>query len=283
MNLLKRQLLNRKLGRINHVNGSPAMVEEVANVQVVSQPKLGTAQQGLYNPPSKATYQKQVLTYYFTEAAGTYTPTTAAAVAAAQPTLAVALPIFLYCNIDFNAGYPTFLGQLPITGWTYNAPVVFGKTVRPGDNNGVWDTNVTSLLRRGDVVFVYTATLGGVDYTRIQVVRVTNTPYSALLEATNSNIFGINMVRMVAADSTAAQLAQFANSILLGDLTMFGMFTKDTVDPETYKNPEQQQENIIDVYYDFRVSKQKGMGMYINYDVVNFRMNFFVSYAEKIN
>jgi hypothetical protein len=278
MNRLQNKSLLRKLGfnsggRVNHIGGE---LQEVQMVPVVTGNKLGQAGQGPFNPPADATIQKQILTYYFTEAAGVYTEITAAALLAAQPTLAVALPVFLYCNIDFEAGYPTFFGQLPITGWTYNAPVQFGKTVRPGDNNGVWDATVNAKLRRGDVVFVYTATLGGVDYTCIKVVRVTNTPYSGLLQATNSNVFTFTMIRYVAADSTAAQLAQFANSIVPGDLTMFGKFTKDSVDPE------QQQANIIDIYYEFRVSKQKGLGIYFNYDVVSFRMNFFIAGVEKI-
>jgi hypothetical protein len=243
---------------------------------------LGSMKQGLYNPPSQATFQHQILTYYFTEAAGAYTEITAAALLAAQPTLANAAPIFLYGNIDSQAGYAQFNSQLPVSVWTVNPFVVYGVASRPGDFNGVWDATVRAKLRNGDVVFVYTATLGGVDYTRIIVVRVPNTGYAGLLGSTNSNLFGINMIRCVAADSTAAQLAQFANPFTAGDLTMFGKFSKDTIDPEIYKNPEQQQANIIDIYYDFRVSKQKGLGLYMNYDVVSYRLNMFVQYANKI-
>lgn len=281
MNRNQRNALMARLGRnVNHAQGDT--VEEVINVPVVMESNLGTMKQGMYNPPSKATFQHQILTYYFTEAAGTYTEITAAALLAAEPTLAVQLPIFLYGNIDMQAGYAQFNSQLSITGWTVNPFVVYGVTVRPGDLNNVWDAVVRAKLRNGDVVFVYTATLGGVDYTCIKVVRVPNTGYSGLLGSTNSNLFGINMIRYVAADSTAAQLAQFANPITAGDLTMFGRFTKDTIDPEIFKNPEQQQANIIDIYYDFRVSKQKGLGIYFNYDVVSFRMNMFVQYANKI-
>ncbi len=282
MNRNTRNALMQRLGRnVNNAQGSET-VEEIVNVPVVMDRSLGQLKQGMYNPPSKATFQHQILTYYFTEAAGVYTEITAAALLAAQPTLANAAPIFLYGNIDASAGYAQFNAQLPTTIWTVNPYVVYGVTNRPGDLNGVWDATVRAKLRNGDVVFVYTATLGGVDYSRIIVVRVPNTGYAGLLSSTNSNLFGINMIRCVSADSTAAQVAQFANPMTAGDLTMFGAFKKDTIDPEIFKNPEQQQANIIDIYYDFRVSKQKGLALYMNYDVVNYRMNMFVQYANKI-
>lgn len=285
MGYSQRRALRQRVGQsVNHANGE-VIVEEVTNIPVVTDRRLGTAAQGPYNPPTKATFQMRVLTYYFTESSDVYTERTAAYMLANAPTLATSLPIFMFCNLDYNAGYPTFQGQFPINIWAYNPIIEYGKNTSPGTVPlGPWDATVTAKLRAGDLVFPYTATLAGpINYMCIKVVRVTNVPYATLIQSTSSNLFGINMIRYVMADDTAAQLAQAANPIMPGDLTMFGMFTKDTVDPEVFKNPEQQQKNIIDIYYDFRVSKQKGLGTYVQYDVVDFRLNFFVAYAEKIN
>lgn len=284
MNRAQQNRLMQRLGRVNHAEGDgsmPVAVVQTANIPVVSQPRLVNVGQGAYNPPFQAQFQLQVLPYYFSCAAGVYTKITAAAVPASGQ---VALPFFLFGNIDYESGYATLQGQFPIQTWSYNPPVVYGKTVSPNAGAfGVWDATVTANLRAGDLVFPYTATIGGTQYLAIKVVRTADVPYASLLQATNSNMFGINMIRYVTNSTSSADLGQFANAILCGDETMFGKFTKDTVNPEGFKNPEQQQDNIIDIDFEFRVSKQKSLASYFNYDAGSIRWQMFVAWADKIN
>lgn len=278
MTAKQRRLLARMGGMVNHAQGD-AVVEEVANVQVIRDGSLVKVNQGAYNPSFVAQFQLQVIPYYFTVAAGVYTNIAAAALNA---TLKVKLPFFLFGNIDFASGYPIAKGLFPISNWAYNPRVVFGATDRPGDIFSVWDTNVTSLLQDGDLVFVYTAVAGGTNYLALKIVRSLDVGFATLLQATNSNLFGTNMVRYSAFSQAAVDIAQFQNPFKCVDLTMFGKFTQDTVNPKSFKNPEQQQTDIIDIDFEFRVSKQKLIGSYFNFDAGTIDLNMFVAYADKI-
>lgn len=279
--------LAARLGRgVNHVNGGgEVVVQEVAQVPVVRESRLVNVGQGAFNPPFQAQFQMQILPLFFTEAADVYTLVTQANAQAWPAAVRVKLPFFLFGNIDFESGYPVLKGQFPIpagSGWAFNPPVVMGKTVQPAAAFGVWDATVLAQLQDGDVVFPYTVTNGGTNYMVLKVVRTADVPFASLLNATNSNMFTLNMIRYVVADNTAANLGQYANPILCGDETMFGKFTKDTVNPEGFKNPEQQQDNIIDIDFEFKVSKQKSLSSYHNFDAGSIRLQMFVAGAEKI-
>lgn len=271
-----RMLLNRMYGGINHANGDggDAVVTD-AVVPVVTAPKLITVGQGAYNPPFKAQIQTDILKKYYSVAAGVYTEIAAAAVPAA---LQQSLPAFLFATADFGAGYAKLQSQFPLQAWSYGAPVVFGKDY-PFSAQGVWDATVINNLRNGDVVLPFTATSGGTDYTALVIIRTGDVPYATLLQACNSNTFKINLLRYKV---NSGQEVQFANAILATNETMFGKFTADSINPEAYVNPEQQQDNIADIDIEFDVNKQKGLATLANYDVVTFRWNLFIASATKI-
>jgi len=84
------------------------------------------------------------------------------------------------------------------------------------------------------------------------------------------------MVRITLADSQATNLAQLRNPINVGTETMFGRFTKDTINPNSFKNPEQNQANIVDVLARIDIYKEKAIAQYINYDVAPFEWNIFI-------
>lgn len=240
--------------------------------------KLMVIQPGKYNPPFKAQIQVQILKAYFTEALDIYTPILPAALAGA---LQVDLPFFTFLNSDFEAGYAKLKALFPVSGgWAYNPPVVYGKTVTPAAAFGAWDANVTAVLRDGDVVLPFTATTAGpVNTLGLVIIRTSDVPYASLLGATNSNTFKINMLRYTVNDG---QEAQFANGILIVDETMFGKVTSDPVNPEAFKNPEQQQDFILDIDIETDINKQKGFASTADYDVLNIRWNLFIEKAFKI-
>ena len=272
-------LLRKMRGNVNsynHADGD-AVVEEVATIPVVSDRKLVTVGQGLYNPPFKAQIQVNFLKQYYSYAGGVFTPVLPAAVPAA---LQQALPAFLFSNSDFASGFAKLQGQYPLAAWAYEPPFVFGKTSWPGTpTSGIFDATVTNNLRVGDLVIPYSATSGGTDYVALTIIRTSDVPFGTLLDATNSNTFQINLLRYTV---PAGSEIQFANAILCADETMFGKFTSDPVNPESFKNPEQDQDNIIDIDIDFNVNKQRGLSTLVNYNIESFRWNLFISGAQKI-
>jgi hypothetical protein len=254
------------------------VVQEVATIPVVQDQKLVSVGQGLYNPPFKAQIQVNFLKYYFSYNAGVFTPVAAGAVPAA---LQLQLPTFLFSNSDFASGFAKLQGQFPVSGWAYGgAPFIYNNVPWPGTPaSGIFDANVRNLLRAGDLVIPFTGANGGTNYVALAVIRTSDVPYGTLLDALNSNTFNINLIRYTV---TAGQETQFANAILCADETMFGKFSSDPVNPESYKNPEQDQDNIVDIDIDFNVNKQRGLASYVNYDVVSMRWNLFISSANKV-
>lgn len=276
--MTRNQYLLRKLkSGVNHQD-APVVTDVV--LPIVSSEgdnnfKLGSDR---YTPSFKAQVQANILTLYFTEVAGVYTATTAAAVIGAG--LSEQLPVFLFANGDFAAGYAALRSNFPLVQWTYNTPLVMNKQYMFSDFSP-FDATVLAQLRPGDVVQVFTATTGGTDYVALRIIRFSNVAYAHLLEATNSNAFKINLIRYTVAN-TPAGLAQFANPIFILNETMFGKFSKDSLDPESYQNPEQNQPQIVDVQLKVEVMKEKGLATLVNPDVVAFRWNLFIQSAFKI-
>lgn len=240
-------------------------------------------QPGLYNKPFKAQIQMQFLKYYFSEAAGVYTEIAAAALAAQ---LKVNLPNFMFLNSDFDAGYAKLQAAFPVAGgWTYNPPIVFNKNANPGSTVPAgafvsWDVTVRAKCVAGDIILPFTtAAIAGTKYVAIVIMRVSDVAYASLQGATNSNTFSINRVRYTVA---VGQEAQFANPVLTTDLTMFGRYTSDPVNPEAFVSPEQQKDNIVDIDIEYDINKQTGFATSANFDVVNYRWNFFIARATKI-
>lgn len=246
----------------------------------------GSAQQlakvgaGMYNPKFTAQIQLRMIKMYFTEAAGVYTPILPAALGAG---LNVSLPFFLFLNLDFSSGYSQLKQKFPQALWVYNAPVVYGKDLPYSSTrplaNGLWDANVTPLLRDGDVIIPFTATVAGVNYVALTIVRANDIAYASLLDATNSNTFTINLVRFKVA---TGQETQFQNSVVIANETMFGKVTTDPVNPESFQSPQDQQPNILDMDVVIDINKQKGLASAANYDVLSLTWNLFIEKVSKI-
>lgn len=267
----ERALLKRIYGHdVNHAEGGEIVAPITTNRDLM---RVG---QGRYNPPFKAQIQVQVLKYYFTEAAGVYTEIASGAL---HGTLQVDLPVFLFAPADFESGYAKLFAQYPITGWTFNPPVKYGKDQPTTPSLGDWDATVTNKLQRGDVVLPYTATAGGNDYLGIIVVRTSDVPYTSLLTSAMSNTFKINMIRYKV---TAGQESQYAKALGVSSETMFGRFTSDPINPEAFINPEQEQDNIVDMDVTVDINKEKGLATYVIYTENNFRWNLFIADATKI-
>lgn len=241
-----------------------------------------TAQVG--NPGFIAQFDVLVIPKYFTVvvATGVWTASTAAAIAAAQPTLATQLPIFLFGNSDKSGGFAKLRTLFPLSGWGYDTAFVYGADSGPTVGVNALDATAKSVLRVGDLVIPVYMTSGATMYVAFVILRCPQTAYGSLVDALNSDTFNLNMIRQVMADTTAASLAQYSNQLQPLNLSLFGKFSSDQTSPNSFKIPEQQQQNIVDIPMVLMVDKQVAIGSYLNYDVpTQMQLSFFVNQVIK--
>jgi len=222
---------------------------------------------------------------YFTEnGAGVYTLKTAAQILAAQPTLATKLPSFLFGHADYAGGFSRLKAAFPVAVWTYGIPFVYGTgDTRPGCTFSVYDATVTAQLTAGDLVQPFTATLGGVNYVALSVIHCNQVAYGTLLDSLGSDMFQMNMIRYIMADTSAVGLAQYQNNINIFKQSLFGKFDSDFVSPNSFKLPEQMQDGVIDIPLVKGIDKQIALATLINYDTPNVQWSVFVSMVNKLS
>lgn len=241
-----------------------------------------TLGQGIGNPNFVAQFDVSLIPQFYTVAAGTYTQITAAALLAAQPTLATKLPAFVFGNSDFASGFATLKQRFPLAVWTYDAPFIYGSGYQ-GTQFGVLDATIKAQLQFGDLVIPIYAVLGGTNYLAITIVRCGQVGYGTLLSANNSDMFKTNLVRYNVPDTTATSLAQYQNKIFTYRQSLFGKAENDSWSPNSFKVPEQMQSNIIDIPAKATIDKEASLSTYINYNVSSVEWNVFVSLVGKVN
>jgi hypothetical protein len=234
------------------------------------------------NPGFAAQFDVQFLLKYFSVAAGAYTSLTAAALLAAQPTLANKLPVFLFGNSDFAGGFTKLKSLFTLTNWTYGAPFIYGKDY-PFTKFGALDATAKAVLSDGDLVIPFEYEAGATDYVAFAIVRCSQVGYGTLLDALNSDMFTLNTLRYIMSDTSAVGLAQYNNNINIMKQSLFGKFDSDFVSPNSFKLPEQQQSGIIDIPLIKGVDKQIALATYINYDAVSVQWSLFVRSVNKLD
>lgn len=233
------------------------------------------------NPSFKAAFDVQILVKYFSVAAGVYTGVTAAALLAAEPTLATQLAAFVFNQSDFEGGFKYAQGQFPLSGWAYDVtPFRYGRDY-PTTIYGELDATAKAQLRVGDLVIPYYASPGATDYVALVILRTKNVAYSKLLGSLGSNRFWINNIRYKVLNS-AVGISQYGNDIVALRQSMFGKFGGDSANVDMFKMPEQFQDYIIDVPIKQGFDKDSGLGTYINYDSVDQTWSIFVASFEQV-
>jgi hypothetical protein len=245
--------------------------------------KLGRAQG---NPGSFAAQFdiSFVLRWFSVSALGVYTSITYATWLAAQPAAAAAkVSSFVFGNSDFAGGFAKLRAQFPLTaGLSYDNPFIYGQG-QEGTIFGTLDATARAQLVVGDLVIPITAVLGGTNYVIFSIVRCTQVAYGTLLDALNSDMFLMNMLRFIMPDSTAPSLNQYQNNISILKQSLFGKFDSDFVSPNSFKMPEQQQANIIDIPLKKGVDKQVALAFNLNQDIPNgtAQWSIFVQSVDK--
>lgn len=266
----EQQMLNKVYANVDHAEG-PA----VNPIATTLTPQVG-------NPGFVAQFDLKITPKFYTVAGGVYTGITAAALFAAQPTLATQFPAFIFGNMDRQGGYALLRQQFPVQVWAYGTPFIYGADSGAGTIFGDIDATVTASLAIGDLVIPFTAVLGGVNYAALIIVNCVQSAYGSMLAALSSDLFRMNMVRYNVPSNAAADLAQYVQNIIILKQSIFGKFDQDKISPNSFKVPEQQQDNIIDVPIKQDFNKQVALATYINYNVSYVLWNVFVSSVNRL-
>jgi hypothetical protein len=255
-------------------------VDHAEQVQVVN-PIATSLTPQVGNPGFVAQFDIQCTPKFFTVLAGAYTNITPAALLAAQPTLATKFPAFLFGQMDMAGGFALLRQQFPVAVWAYGTPFIYGADSGAGTSFGVLTGTVTAFLSVGDLVIPFTATLGGVDYATFLIVNCVQSAYGSMVSALSSDLFRMNMIRYNVPSNAATDLAQYIQNVIILKQSIFGKFDQDKLSPNSFKVPEQQQDNIIDVPIKQDFNKQVALATYVNYNT-SFTWNVFVSSVNRL-
>ncbi len=238
------------------------------------------------NPSFTAQFDISIILKFFTVAGGAFTLRNAAYVLANAAALATQLPAFIFGNTDFAAGFAKLKTQYALSGgWAYGEPFVFNKdypAVRIAASTYVAiDATAQAQLQNGDVVLPVWATIAGpVTYVGFVIIRCAQVGYGTLLNALSSDKFAMNMLRYTLGNT---DVTQYQNSIGVYRQTLFGKFDSDSISPSSFKQPDQQQVNIIDMPIEKGIDKSISLASFINYDAANITMSFFVQSVDKLS
>ena len=233
--------------------------------------------QGAGNPMFIANFNLSVYGLYFTVNGGVYTKITPATLNAA---LQNDLPFFLFGLLDKASGYRKLKGQYPInSNWTYGIPFIYGAEA-PTIAIDI-DATVEAELRDGDMVIPFTSALPGAGTTTLglRVIRCKETGFGSVLEALVQDWFRLNQIRYNIPDNS--QIDQFAEEIGVFGLSLFGKFGSDSLNPNTFKDPDQQQGNIIDIPFGKVVTKNTALAGYLLYTTEQIDLSMYVRALDK--
>jgi hypothetical protein len=229
------------------------------------------------NPKFKGQFDVNILTRYFSVAAGVYTAIAYSAVPA--PLQNGNLSAFIFGWSDFTSGYAKLKQQFPTNPWVTGDPCIVGRElVRDAFSSA--DATVRAALLNGDVVIPYTATSGGTNYVAYVIYRSGNVAYATLLNSLSSDTFFVSMLRYTI--SATAQQVQYNNAIQVYDQTLFGKLVQDNIGNNAFKLPEQNQNGIIDLPIQKGIDKNSSFAFNLNPIATDLSLSWFVNSIDKL-
>jgi len=240
------------------------------------------------NPTFSAQFDMNTSLRFFSQDVATglaWLAVTPADLLIAEPTMATRLSAFYFGFSDFNAGYANAVSQFPLNVWQYAGVGIRGKDQNPENIFGSnWDALVGTQMAQGDVILHYVAVSGGgvLIYHAYVILRCTQVAYGTLLNAMASDRFVINNIRYILTDVTAPGLLQYANNIALLTLSLYGKANKDFVSPNSFKQPKDFQNGIIDLPLKRGMDKEQTLATYVNYNIADYQWSVFVWSTHKI-
>lgn len=163
------------------------------------------------------------------------------------------VPVFLFGVSDRDGNYRKGLGLLPLpSNITFS-----GATVYP-DLPGGFGAGLT-VAQVGDLVLSFLHSNGS---RCCIIINCSQVAYCTLLAATNSDRFMINLIRY-SLPSTII-LTQFNEAIKVSVQSLFGKSSDDSINPLSYKNPNQNQSNLIDILAGVSINKRTELLTYVS-------------------
>lgn len=196
------------------------------------------------------------------------------------------VPGIFFGNSDYASGFTFGQQKLPLTNWSYLRSYIYGAneptvvTEGPGTAYA-FPAAITNVLRKGDLVIeLYYDSGGATDNKALVIHRCQQVGYGTLLASIGSDRFVINQLRYTIPDTT--KIAQYSEQIRLLRQSLFGRNQEDFVSPQSFKNPQQQQNGIVDIPLKKGVDKETLLATYLNYDVGQVDWSIFVWKTKKI-
>lgn len=176
-------------------------------------------------------------------------------------------PVFIFGQSDKAGNYANAVNQstLPQNMIFKGAGIfpAFEKTGVAGADNAF---AAASIAKVGDLVLSFYRVTENIGVTVTEniyiIVSCSQVAMGTLLDATSSDTFVISKIRYALPSST--DLSQYFNEIQLLNLTLFGRKVSDSFNPNDFKLPNQQQDNIIDMLVSLGIDKQKCLQTYVN-------------------
>ncbi len=167
-------------------------------------------------------------------------------------------PILMFGNIDSAADYTVSMRSFPLLDPNYVYQGIY--SVPDAGLNGLIGSPIgIPGVANGDVAFLWLNPVNG-DWIA-SIVHCNQLPYASLLAASSSDRFVINKVRYGVA--SPAVLTQYNEQMLWARQGLFGKKTDDSINPNSFKSPMQQQVNLIDMDVRLPIDKYAVVGSYI--------------------
>lgn len=183
-------------------------------------------------------------------------------------------PVVIFGNSDWFGQFADAIKQYQMPGVIYLGAFIFPQRALA--------SNV--IANNGDLILQWTDSSLRIASV---IIRCTNVAYGSLLAAISSDRFTTNLFRMSTPSLT--NILQFSNEIQVAKLSLFGKTVRDTISPLSYKNPNQQQPNIIDVNASLGIDKQtvlstvtEPVAFTTGLPVEMFSMSVFVEREQKL-
>lgn len=180
----------------------------------------------------------------------------------------------LTANIGVNLPFALFGRQFLASGYSPIIQVPSGLTL-----DVTTGMTTPTPADYGKVIFTYD---DGVATDAIEVTASAGSPYPALIEATLSDIFSLNRMRVSLSDASLQD--QFTTALEINTKSLFGKQSSNAISQSAFKTPGQFQDGIIDITISAGLDKETAIvGEII--PAVGFTVTFslFIARLKKLN
>lgn len=212
----------------------------------------------------------------------------------------VGIPVILFGHSDFAGGYQKAINLQDLNGLkfidakivTSDSPSVQIQDPANTLGTGIGEIVIPSYARainkvtKGDMILTYLVSINTSVPTQTAltiaevIIKCKDVAYGTLLNSISSDLFTINGIRYSV--PALAFTGQFDNAFTLANQSLFGKVNNDTFNPMSQLTPQQQQSNVVDLPFIWKIDKNKILVTYINFDTPSFNLSLFIPTVAKL-